>query len=666
MTHRLHLTVGPVQVIISQARRTRDLWAGSFLVSWLTMRAAVAIEQAFGAAALPEWSRDAAFQALLSGDGAAILPYRANSPNHFVAHFDNAGAAASAGAVGKAAIEAAWLTLCKAVHDRFLTGLLDEEQAACWQAAVQPDLLFETIWVVAAPGMDADEVLAERKRWRRFAAMPPVLSRGDRCTLMPDWPEMSGYSRITSQGRKAQTEFWNAAIAGIGAHLGGGRQLEIRDGERLSAPALIKRLYARLPAARLGAAIGWQPEQVTKSGRLRLSYMPSTAYLAAAHWLARAAAVAPDLCQQFVNALPDSARAYRLAEQFTGLSALKGAGEIAFVDGRLFFRDALNNKREVELDDESRGRLDGILRQLASIEVAGERLGGPQPYYALLAMDGDHMAELVAKKPAIRQGLSAFPDAARRIVEAHSGRLIYAGGDDLLALVPLEDGLAAACELQETFVQLADCAEATMSAGLVFAHQNAPLRAVVEEGRRLLEGVAKKDNGRDSLAVSVFRVGGTAFEWATTFTARKGGVPPAKLAELASRCHTPEVRPLASNRLVYAMRDQLGPFFTAAGSRRLDVISKSEMLHIETGTLKGLIRDVGGEAMWQVSDADLSCLIDVAVSRYRRKGSGGYALVEMLDDRLCLDALMLFRFLATQWQKRDIPTNGSAKPELAA
>ena len=40
-THYFHFTLGPVQGFVSQARRTRDFWAGSFILSWL---AAVAIK----------------------------------------------------------------------------------------------------------------------------------------------------------------------------------------------------------------------------------------------------------------------------------------------------------------------------------------------------------------------------------------------------------------------------------------------------------------------------------------------------------------------------------------------------------------------------------------------------------------------------------------------
>jgi len=35
-THHFQFTIGPVQSFVAQARRTRDFWAGSFVLSWLT------------------------------------------------------------------------------------------------------------------------------------------------------------------------------------------------------------------------------------------------------------------------------------------------------------------------------------------------------------------------------------------------------------------------------------------------------------------------------------------------------------------------------------------------------------------------------------------------------------------------------------------------------
>lgn len=44
--HILHIAIGPVQDFIVQARRTRDLWHGSHLISELSRTAARALAQA--------------------------------------------------------------------------------------------------------------------------------------------------------------------------------------------------------------------------------------------------------------------------------------------------------------------------------------------------------------------------------------------------------------------------------------------------------------------------------------------------------------------------------------------------------------------------------------------------------------------------------------------
>ncbi len=43
-----HFTLGPVQSFVAQARRTRDFWAGSFLLSYLSAVAIKAVEKQGG------------------------------------------------------------------------------------------------------------------------------------------------------------------------------------------------------------------------------------------------------------------------------------------------------------------------------------------------------------------------------------------------------------------------------------------------------------------------------------------------------------------------------------------------------------------------------------------------------------------------------------------
>src|SRR5713101_2577574 len=51
--HLLALTIGPVQQFITAARRTRDLWFGSFLLSEISKAAARAVKNAGGELIFP-------------------------------------------------------------------------------------------------------------------------------------------------------------------------------------------------------------------------------------------------------------------------------------------------------------------------------------------------------------------------------------------------------------------------------------------------------------------------------------------------------------------------------------------------------------------------------------------------------------------------------------
>ena len=48
-----HLTIGPVQAFVAQARRTRDFWAGSFVLSFLSSVAMSAVRQQGGEIQFP-------------------------------------------------------------------------------------------------------------------------------------------------------------------------------------------------------------------------------------------------------------------------------------------------------------------------------------------------------------------------------------------------------------------------------------------------------------------------------------------------------------------------------------------------------------------------------------------------------------------------------------
>src|SRR5690554_4523440 len=96
MAERFHFTFGPVQEFVAQARRTRDLWAGSWLLSYLAENAIVAAERAGARIILPareEGEREVVTMA--RGDGAERF---GGVPNRFTAEASDPVAAAGGGA----------------------------------------------------------------------------------------------------------------------------------------------------------------------------------------------------------------------------------------------------------------------------------------------------------------------------------------------------------------------------------------------------------------------------------------------------------------------------------------------------------------------------------------------------------------------------------------
>jgi CRISPR-associated protein Cmr2 len=187
---------------------------------------------------------------------------------------------------------------------------------------------------------------------------------------------------------------------------------------------------------------------------------------------------------------------------------------------------------------------------VARFEEMNEIAGGENGYYAMLAMDGDDMgmwlsgekspkvreilhpeilawyegqaarcAGLDARRPvspslhaSISAALTKFAvKVAPGIVEEHGGKLIYSGGDDLLAALPLERALSCALALRNQFRSVEVMgSRAGMSAGLAVAHTKEDLRYVLAAARRA-EREAKREakrEGKDRLTLAVLRRSG--------------------------------------------------------------------------------------------------------------------------------------------------------------
>jgi len=162
--------------------------------------------------------------------------------------------------------------------------------------------------------------------------------------------------------------------------------------------------------------------------------------------------------------------------------------------------------------------LRGSLDQIQSRNNGGLGFGEPQPYYAVLVADGDRMGATIRNITEIEDhrsfstDLARFASNAKDIVEkSHRGCLVYAGGDDVLAFLPLDACLACAGELREAFGdELSKWSDAegrtpTLSVGIAIGHCMEPLEDVLEYGRTAekaaKEGAGNEDEKRNALAV---------------------------------------------------------------------------------------------------------------------------------------------------------------------
>ncbi len=140
----------------------------------------------------------------------------------------------------------------------------------------------------------------------------------------------------------------------------------------------------------------------------------------------------------------------------------------------------------------------------------------PGKYYAAIALDADNMGEVNRNAESREQHaknskqLINYAKTARRIVEEkHLGKLTYAGGDDLLALANLKDLLSILKKLHRKFPDFT-----TISAGVCIAHNKMPLGDVLQHARRM-EKKAKINSGRDAFGIALFKRSGNVSEMVT-------------------------------------------------------------------------------------------------------------------------------------------------------
>jgi CRISPR-associated protein Cmr2 len=453
--------------------------------------------------------------------------------------------------------------------------------------APNPGVLYPAVYDLV------ERILAAAKSTHTFDQLEQAGWR-DSLTGENEWLSLSKQALRTTPGRRSDT-LW----ARVAKH----RPAWAKEDEHLGAVSAIKRLWPTIFADEAGRALG--EEKVPR-------FVVSTHTMALAaqldRWLERGAPMTEELRKELERAEP-VALPRRLALRHKDRLELETAKRLPDLW-----------ERAADDPDEARARR---VRRLIRAALASEPETGEasriETYYALLMMDGDEMGAWLSGgkdfasyrdcfHPMVRSGfderavqnrlleeygqqpravspnrhlaisaalnefaLHAVPDVLER---DHSGRVIYAGGDDVLAMLPVADLISAmqslgqaysGCDpasadldwrqarrarklvLKDGFGLLGDRLyrlmgeKATASCGAVIAHHQAPLTAVLRELREA-EQRAKSEGRRDAWSLALIKRSG-----GTVHLTAKWGEPLAVLGALCDFLADPKV----SRRAVY-------------------------------------------------------------------------------------------------------------------
>lgn len=472
-------SIGPVQEFIAQARRTRDLWFGSHLLSELSKEGARTFENLGGRLVYPVLSTN--------NRGESV---QTSAPNKILGEIKNDDPKEIARRVRRA-ITAKWKLYAEETRKKVDSYI----NIGTWNRQVGDLVEFYASWInmketeqseqfkksaksVYYYALDkAETLLAARKLLRDFKQNDPGVMYGEKKSSLDGGRE--------SVWRAQEEHQFQLARFGV------------QEGEALDAISVIKRLSLRL-----------HPEQES------FSSVCETAFLPYKDLIKRDAALRGAVDVYLRQVITLLGRTERL-DNLSSSADLHG-------EARLFYPRRIEDYLNETVQGTPEQIQDWQMCIAAYLEnlyqgkysegkLKGSSLPRPTPYYAFLIADGDHMGKQLRSIDDIvghitfSGALSDFCMAAVKIMKNHKGELVYGGGDDILAYLPIHCCLEAAKELRECFMEIMGHALPTLSIGIVIAHMLEPLEEVRQMAQEA-EKLAKET--RNALAVYFHKRGG--------------------------------------------------------------------------------------------------------------------------------------------------------------
>jgi CRISPR-associated protein Cmr2 len=565
MKFYVSFSLSPVQEFVSAARTTRDLWTGSFLLSWLTGHAILSVGREN--LVLPSVADEDLLLDLIQRcrenpngsvpkitDGAPWVP---TIPNTFVAQVDKDFEVDS---LRTAALDE-WNRISGCVEQHLSSRTKNYGNGNCWafwkmQVENYWEIHLNRVSVEQAqrsgrqfmPYLENDfqaglkytgRLAAASKQIRQFQPHEVYRDSSGQHLMEDTRPKCSMFASMAQMGPIAETgesqmelsrSFWEYCVRQTSIE---GARLQPKD--RLCAVALVKRF---------AYACYFQPQfkRHVDDAVLAPFSFPDIDTICSRTWLNRAQ-IEPE------EGLNEHRKPYWSGRWLRWKSQREGE-EAPASDGM----------DECPSDD-TWAKIIGAKRANGSVPV----------YYAALMLDGDKMGETIARCNDARELCSVSSELGRfasktaiEIVEKQFvGKLVYAGGDDVLALLPSENGLACADALRRAFANLqfpnAQGVNPSCTVAIVVAHYKHPLHAVLAK-LRSTERFGKLHGG-NCLALTVTRRSGeettNKVEWDSQLESLSEFVQWFRQAPKDSSDDTPGSRKGETDRWVYRFRQAL-------------------------------------------------------------------------------------------------------------
>ncbi len=503
--HLLAIALGPVQDFIAAARRTRDLWFGSYLLSQISKAAALAVHKAGGKLIFP-WPENPGL------DLASRSAF--NVANVILAELPEGILPKDVATSAENAAQGCWKDYAKRANQA-ANRLIDE---TIWNAQIDDVIEFYAAWMPLNQPYDQVRqrlmwLLAGRKALRNFK---PAKGRERRPKSSLDGARESVFKLWDSheETRKERRKI-------LSDDKGLAQRLRLAAGEELDIVGLTKR-----------AAIK--------------EAFPSVVRVAADPWLRGIEADGDDAIKQLRAIAKETATLMGYKDE--DIPYVTGTGECYKntpfpYDGATLFPSRLESflrtKRdsyalEDLFDEDDRKTIQRIKELLAGLQKGDSGYGEPEPYLAILNADGDRMSKALARICALPEHqkfsrqLAQFAGQTKDIVKKHHGCLVYSGGDDILAFVPVDQCLLCARQLHDKFCELLaqwkddEGKSPTLSVGIAIGHCLEPLEDLLEYARTAEK--AAKHPDRDGLAVHLHPRSGPPVcvrgQWETNLDAR--------------------------------------------------------------------------------------------------------------------------------------------------